>query len=350
MAVSLSITQTQVFTALGNVLSTFGLVPTPPNLQCSIIRGQFNRVPEPQGTDFVTMWPLMQDRLSTNQSTWIDNQVTGSIGSGVLTVTDLLPGGTGQTSAEWVADADNVGNGSISNLATTASAPIGEYTIVIVSTSGGTTYKVTGPGNTNLGIGIVGVLFNAGVGLTFEVGASSTSYVVGDGFVITVAEASSVPVPGVVWGSGLSTSGVAIISQLSGQPGGLGTYSVPSAPNVGSETLYCGIQGIETDVEWTIQLDVHGPPGGNASDNTRRIETLWRDQFGVDACNSVGSGLIAPLFADTPRQHPFDNAEAQIEERWTIDLHLQVNPVVTVPQQFATEAQVTAESVESLAS
>lgn len=250
MSVTLSITETQVFTALRTVLLTFGLSPTNPNTTLEIIRGLVNRVSEPAGPDFVAMWPLMQDRLSMNVETWSDASCTGSIAGNVLTVSDVLSGAVMMGQALWV-----------------------------------------------LG--------------------------------------GSVPL-------------CTVLAQTSGTPGGAGTYSVTPTPNLSSTTIYNGTKAIQESVEWTIQVDVHGPVPGNAADNARRIETLWRDQFAVDACANAG-GIIAPLYCTTPRQTAFENAEMQYEERWSIDLAMQVNPVMTVPAQFASTIKVTAEAVQSLA-
>jgi hypothetical protein len=45
---------------------------------------------------------------------------------------------------------------------------------------------------------------------------------------------------------------------------------------------------------------------------------------------------------------PFNNAEAQWEDRWTIDLSLQINPVITLPQNFCKEVTPTLINVEEV--
>lgn len=81
----------------------------------------------------------------------------------------------------------------------------------------------------------------------------------------------------------------------------------------------------------TVQLDVHGPASG---DNTHLIVTLFRSEWGVN--QFVASGFdVTPLHTgEPPHQIPFDNGEQQIEIRWVIDCVMQVNPLVTVPQDF----------------
>jgi hypothetical protein len=234
---SISITEAQIFAAIGNVLTAFGLVSAS-GLAIPIVRGQVNRVPEPASPDFAVMWPIHRDRLATNVRLTSDNALTGSISGTVLTVSALNGG----------------------------SVAIGQPV-----------YGLTTAPNT------------------------------------------------------------VILSQIGGAPSGVGTYAVSVAQTVPSGPLYCGTTQAMQPMELTIQVDVHGPA---SADNVTRIATLWRDQFGVDACQAQGD-IIAPLYTSDPRQMPFDNAEQQVEERWSIDLCCQANPVVTVTQQFAAELTIT---------
>jgi hypothetical protein len=55
---------------------------------------------------------------------------------------------------------------------------------------------------------------------------------------------------------------------------------------------------------------------------------------------------VAPLLADDPRQMPFVNDQQQTEFRWVLDVQLQVNQIVAVPQQFADAATVNVVNVE----
>ena len=245
MSGNLSITETQIFTGVVSVLGSFGLASSSGG-SVPIIRGQVNRVPEPAAADFVVLWPLMRDRIATNQDTPSDNQVTASIASGVMTVSAVITG--------------------------------------------------------------------------------------------------AVPVPGSLWGAGLATAGATITGQLTGNPGGIGTYSVTGAANVGAATLYCGTSANLMQTELTIQADVHGPA---SADNATRIQALWRDQYAVSAFQGTGYDL-APLYTSDPRQTAFENGEQQIEERWSIDLCLQANPIVTTPMQFAGTLDVTTYPVDVL--
>ena len=81
----------------------------------------------------------------------------------------------------------------------------------------------------------------------------------------------------------------------------------------------------------TVQLDIHGP---DSADNAQIITTLFRDEYGCDAFRLSGFD-ITPLHTSDPRQLAFINAEAQYEDRWSLDVVMQANPVVTSAQQFA---------------
>jgi len=85
--------------------------------------------------------------------------------------------------------------------------------------------------------------------------------------------------------------------------------------------------------ECVVQVNIHG--SANASN---LLATLFRDEFATDFFEAYPN--ISPLYAEDPRQAPFNNAEQQIEDDWTIDFHLQVNLSVSLPQQSATELEV----------
>jgi len=240
--VPLSITEAHIFTALGGVLSAFGLASVSGASPISIVRGQVNRVPQPGSPDHVVMWPLMRTRLATNIESTTDAQLLGSITANVLTVGQVVAG----------------------------SPAIGQP------------------------------LFGSGI-----------------------------------------TPGCAILSQISGTPNGVGIYQVSPTANVAYGMIYNGTDAIMQKTELTVQVDIHGPA---SADNVARVSTLWRDAFCVQLCQDAG-GFISPLYHSDPRQLPFDNAEGQVEERWSIDLAMQIDPIITVPMQFASTLTVTPISV-----
>lgn len=214
-----------------------------------VVRGQVNRVAEPSADDFIVIWPLRQQRLSTNITDFYDNVLTGDISETTLTVSAIRQ----QESPLY-----------------------------------------------------------AGMTLT-------------DGTAGAIA-------PNTVLGA-----------QISGSLGGTGTYNVAPTQSLGNETIYAGVRADLTPTEWTVQCDVHGP---NSGDNSRIIEGLFRSEYGVEAVSAgaVAAGAMAysvvPLYCDEARQVPFLNAEQQYENRWSLDLHLQINPVISTPQEFAQQVQV----------
>ena len=95
-------------------------------------------------------------------------------------------------------------------------------------------------------------------------------------------------------------------------------------------------------IQMDIQLDVHGPA---SADNSQIITTLMRDDYGTqsftDICTALGAGIeVQPLYAGNRSQMPFMDGEQQVEERWIIQVSLQANPVVVIPQQSATAVSV----------
>jgi hypothetical protein len=131
--------------------------------------------------------------------------------------------------------------------------------------------------------------------------------------------------------------------QLTGDPGGIGTYQVSVSQQLNTEALYAGQRSDVAAAEWVVQLDIHGP---NSSNNVRAVATMFRSDYATDWFAAQGL-QIAPLFCDDGRYLPFENAEQQMEFRWVMEAHFQVGAVVTTPQQFFTQAKV--ETVEAAA-
>jgi hypothetical protein len=101
-----------------------------------------------------------------------------------------------------------------------------------------------------------------------------------------------------------------------------GFFSNPQVPG----TLTIGNPQIVT-----VQLDVHGEHSG---DNTHLIVTLFRSEWGCNQFAASGFDVTPLHTGEPPHQIPYNNGEQQIENRWVIDCVMQVNPLVTVPQDF----------------
>ena len=80
--------------------------------------------------------------------------------------------------------------------------------------------------------------------------------------------------------------------------------------------------------KWGLQLDLHGP---DSCTNATMAAHMWRSNW---AAVNVDTDTIMPLFADDPHQAPFINGENQYETRWVVNIYLQANPVVSMPQDF----------------
>lgn len=113
--------------------------------------------------------------------------------------------------------------------------------------------------------------------------------------------------------------------------GGVGTYRVRPAQTLGSRKLASGGAHYRQPVQYTLQLDVHGPSGAEV---VQVIATLMRDLVGVRRLREL-LPAASPLYCGDPRQVPFINAEQQYENRWTVDLVLQVDETLRLPQDFA---------------
>ncbi len=151
-----------------------------------------------------------------------------------------------------------------------------------------------------------------------------------------------------VWGAGLPPGGVTISSLGTGS-GGTGTYNLAgSPPDISSETMAAGTEQLQQNMDFHVQLDVHGPLAG---DNSFIIGTVYRDERGVlifdDACTAIDIPvLLAPLYAEEPRQVPFVNDQQQYETRYIVILHVQVNQSLQLPQQFADELEADVRNVD----
>lgn len=115
---------------------------------------------------------------------------------------------------------------------------------------------------------------------------------------------------------------------------GMDSASIAPAAVLPFATYACGGIAATQATDVTVQCDLYGPA---SADNAAVLSTLFRGVWAADwfeAQGWAGKGLT-PLYADDPRQMPFWNAESQNENRWSIDVHMQADRTVTVPQDFA---------------
>lgn len=141
----------------------------------------------------------------------------------------------------------------------------------------------------------------------------------------------------------LVAAGTAIVEQLTGPTGATGTYEVSVSQTLSGETLYAGSRDDLVPAEMTVQLDVHGPAAG---DNARIIEGLWRSEvasqaFEANQPEGIVPFSIVPLYCEMRGEMPFWNEQSQVEYRWVIDAKIEIRPVISTPQQFATQLVAT---------
>lgn len=134
-----------------------------------------------------------------------------------------------------------------------------------------------------------------------------------------------------------------IITAFGTGSGGVGTYTISPTQTVISQTMAAGQFNSLQPIKFTVQLDIHGD---NSADYAHIISTLFRDDYGVQLFKSSGFD-VTPLYANEAIQLPFLNGEQQIETRWTMDILVQCNPIVIVPQQFADALNVTLINVDA---
>lgn len=167
-----------------------------------------------------------------------------------------------------------------------------------------------------------------------------TASIAGTSMIVTAVDFGTLKVGAAVFGVNV-TAGTTIVSGPS--DGGIGTYVITPTQTVASRTMAAGQQTLEQDVNLVFQLDIHGPAG---TDNAGIVSTMFRDAYAVDWF-AARSERVIPLFADDPRQGPFISGEEQYEDRWLVEISLQVNYLITVPQQFADTVTVVVTNVEA---
>lgn len=79
--------------------------------------------------------------------------------------------------------------------------------------------------------------------------------------------------------------------------------------------------------EYTVQVDFYGSGSGD------RAQTFCTLFFDYTACDFFPE-TVRPLFVTDPAQIPLTSGEEQFVERWTVEVKLQINPVISVPMDF----------------
>jgi hypothetical protein len=126
-----------------------------------------------------------------------------------------------------------------------------------------------------------------------------------------------------------------VVAQLSGTPGGVGTYSVNISQTIASEVMSGGTTIVTTSYIETMQIDFHSADY-SASALAQTVATLFRDTYAVNFFANLPSpqNNVTPLYCEDAIRIPFINDQNQYERRWTLDVKLQVDQTVSVPQTY----------------
>ncbi|SDR17653.1 phage neck terminator protein [Paraburkholderia tuberum] len=110
----------------------------------------------------------------------------------------------------------------------------------------------------------------------------------------------------------------------------------PLATNVSTYDPNAQTRTVRRSTEWRAQLDCYG---AGSSERAAVITTLFRDIY---ACEFFADQLtgVQPLYATAARQGPIVGGSKQYEDRWTFEIVMQINPEVTLQQDFAVELEI----------
>ena len=172
-----------------------------------------------------------------------------------------------------------------------------------------------------------------------------TASITGTVMAVETLTRGTIAVGATVFGLGV-TNGTTVVAPITGS-GGVGTYSVSQAQDVASEVMAAGVQTIQQNVEVTAQLDFHSAKTGNAGDMAQIFSTLFRDPFAANQfAGQTPNYGVSPLYSEDPAQRPFINEAQQVEWRWVVDAYLQVDQVISIPEQYADVVHVVPRNVE----
>jgi hypothetical protein len=172
-----------------------------------------------------------------------------------------------------------------------------------------------------------------------------TGSIVGGIMAVSAVSIGPIAVGAQVFGSGVAANTFVTAVGSAG-----GTYNIAPAQNVPAQLMAAGQLVIQQAVKVTVQLDFHSQNATTAGDMAQTVSTLFRDEYAVDqfANQPPPNNGVVPLYAEDPAQRPFINESQQYEWRWTIDVYVQINQIVTVPQQYADAITVVLKDVDEV--
>jgi hypothetical protein len=170
-----------------------------------------------------------------------------------------------------------------------------------------------------------------------------TGAIAGTALTVSAINFGTIEVGATVFGTGV-TAGTTIATIVT--PGS--AYTVSVSQTVTSRVLSAGGVGLEQGAEVIVPVHCHGPDDLTAGDLAQMISTMFRDAAGVALFEIQDPDYgVRPLYADDPKQVPFVNEQTQVEMRWQVDVHLQANQTVRVPQQYADAVEIEVISVDA---
>lgn len=115
-----------------------------------------------------------------------------------------------------------------------------------------------------------------------------------------------------------------------------------------SESSLNGAELHSRVTEWRCQVDFYG---NSAQENATILSTITRSDFSCQWFRDYSSGngypLLVPVFCSDPKQTSMINGEDQWENRWTCEFYANIPAIVSVPQQFMTNARVRGDSIDA---
>lgn len=166
---------------------------------------------------------------------------------------------------------------------------------------------------------------------------------------LTVASLSTgaIALGATIFGTGVAFG--TVVTAFGTGTGGPGTYTVAPSQTAAAATMSAGAKTMLQEAEIRVQVDFHAPDS-QAGDHAQTVSTALRDEFGTGFFAALSPPLngVSPLYADDPAQRPFINDQNQFEWRWSLDVHLQLNQVVSVPEEFGDAATITLKDVQAL--
>jgi len=267
---------------------------------------------------------------------WIAGNVmtVTAIQGGVINVGDQLLGQevtSGTTIAKWLSATGGIGTYQLSNSMTIGDATSGATMTTGLEVFEGQDNRVPEPVGGDFVVFIILRQERLETNISVSEDARFVGKIVNNLMTITEVDLGSISIGSNIFGIGVSIP--TIVTQFGTGSGGIGTYVVEPLQNTPqtSQILAAGTVAETQQIRMTFQIDVHGP---NSFDLSQIISTLFRSNFAFDFFRGMNVA-ISPLYADEPRQAPFNNAEQQYENRFIVEAAIQVAATVTIPQQFA---------------